>query len=203
MRTRYVLVSFLLIATVALLTPNSAAAGPEVTFVLGAMIGDSLSDVLQVRPDNLTEGFKTAPIFGGRLGWSAFPFAFEGSLLYSPSSITVTDIGSFPANIMYAEVEAQLLILPGPIAPFIGGGIGIHTIQLEAGFKPRETTIGYVFGGGLKAAFGTLGLRVDLKDHITPLDIAVLDPEFAAIIGTAVSTNIHNVEFSGGVTIKF
>jgi len=65
MRTRYVLVSFLLIATVALLTPNSAAAGPEVTFVLGAMIGDSLSDVLQVRPDNLTEGFKTAPIFGG------------------------------------------------------------------------------------------------------------------------------------------
>ena len=203
MRTRYLPIGLMLIATLTLLIPKPAAAGPEITFVLGAMIGDSLSDVLQVRPTTLTEGFTNAPIFGGRLGWSAFPFAVEASLLYSPSAINVTNIGSFDANIVYAEVEAQILILPGPVSPFLGGGIGIHSMQLQVGTQPRETAVGYVFGGGLKAAFGTLGLRVDVKDHITPLKIEMLDPEFANIIGTAVSTNVHNVEFSGGVTIRF
>ncbi len=203
MRTRNLLTSLLLISTVALLTPTPAAAGPEVTFVLGAMIGDSLRDVLQVRPTTLTEGFKNAPIFGGRLGWSAFPFAVEGSLLYSPSAINVADIGSFNANIVYAEVEAQILLLPGPVSPFLSGGIGIHSMQLQVGTNPRETAIGYVFGGGLKAAIGTLGLRIDVKDHVTPLEITELDPAFADAIGVAVSTNVHNVEFSGGVTIKF
>ncbi len=115
----------------------------------------------------------------------------------------MTDIGSFNANIVYAEVEAQILILPGPVTPFLGGGIGIHSMQLQVGTNPRETAIGYVFGGGLKAAIGTLGLRVDIKDHVTPLEITELDPAFADAIGVAVSTNVHNVEFSGGVTIKF
>ena len=203
MRTRNLLISLLLISAITLLIPKPAAAGPEVTFVLGAMIGDSLRDVLQVRPTTLTEGFKNAPIFGGRLGWSAFPFAVEGSLLYTPSAIKVTNIGSFDANIMYAEIEAQILILPGPVSPFLGGGIGIHSMELQVGTNPRETVIGYVFGGGLRAAIGTLGLRVDIKDHVTPLEITELDPAFAEVIGVAVSTNVHNVEFSGGVTIKF
>jgi hypothetical protein len=203
MRTRHLLVSFLLISTVTLLIPAPAAAGPELTFTLGAMIGDSLADVLQVRPNTLTEGFKNAPIFGGRLGWSAFPFALEGSLMYSPSAINIANLGSISANLVYAEAEVQLLILPGPVAPFIGAGIGIHSIQLTAGNIPRETMVGYIFGGGLKVAVGTLGLRLDLKDHITPLDVTQLGPEFLQIVGIAESTNVHNVEFSGGITIKF
>jgi hypothetical protein len=63
--------------------------------------------------------------------------------------------------------------------------------------------VGYIFGGGLKVAVGTLGLRLDLKDHITPLDVTQLGPEFLQIVGIAESTNVHNVEFSGGITIKF
>lgn len=203
MRTRHLLVSFLLISAVTLLIPAPAAAGPELTFTLGAMIGDSLADVLQIRPDNLTEGFKNAPIFGGRLGWSAFPFALEASLLYSPSAISIANLGSISANLVYAEAEMQILILPGPVAPFISGGIGIHSMQLTAGNIPRETMLGYVFGAGLKVAVGTLGLRVDLKDHITPLDVTKLSPQFLQILGIAENTNVHNVEFSGGITIKF
>jgi len=203
MRTRQLLVGLLLIATTTLLIPAPAAAGPEITFVLGAMIGDSLKDVLQIRPDNLTEGFQNAPIFGGRLGWSAFPFAVEGVLLYSPSAINVSNVGSLDANLVYAEVEAQIIILPGPVAPFIGGGIGIHSIQLKFPTVPRETMVGYVFGGGLKVAVGTLGIRVDLKDHITPLDVTSLSPQFLKVIGIVENTSLHNVEFSGGVTIKF
>ncbi|HJN47795.1 MAG TPA: hypothetical protein QGE93_03570 [Acidobacteriota bacterium] len=203
MHKRHLLISFLLISMVAVLIPKPAAAIPAATFVLGAMIGDSLSEVLQVRLTTVTEGFKNAPLFGGRLGWSIFPFAIEGSLLYSPSAIDSTGGDSFSASIMYAEVEAQLLILPGPVSPFLGGGIGLHSIKLQVGTTPRETVIGYVFGGGLRATFGTLGLRVDIKDHITPLEITELDPNFIDALGMAVSNNLHNIEFSGGVTIKF
>jgi hypothetical protein len=203
MPSRYLLTGSLLVATMALLIPAPAQAGPEVTFVLGAMIGDSLGDVLQVRPSTLTEGFDNAPIFGGRIGWSAFPFAIEGSLLYSPSAISVTDVGSLDADLVYAEAELQILILPGPVAPFVGAGLGIHSLQLEAGSVPRETVIGYVFGGGLKVAIGSLGLRVDLKDHVTPLEFGELSPEFLQAVGIATNTNVHNVELSGGLTIRF
>jgi hypothetical protein len=203
MHTRHLLIILLLISMVTLLIPKPVAAIPAVTFVLGSMIGDSLSEVLQVRLATLTEGFKNAPILGGRIGWSLFPFGVEGSLLYSPSAIDSTGGDSFGAGIMYAEVEAQMLILPGPVSPFFGGGIGLHSIKLQVGATPRETVIGYVFGGGLKATFGTLGLRVDIKDHITPLKITELDPNFVDALGTAVSNNLHNIEFSGGVTIKF
>ncbi|MBU91799.1 MAG: hypothetical protein CL475_05205 [Acidobacteria bacterium] len=203
MRARHLLIILLLISMVTLLIPKPVAAIPAVTFVLGSMIGDSLSEVLQVRLGTITEGFENAPILGGRMGWSLFPFAVEGSLLYSPSAIDSTGGDSFGASIMYAEVEAQMLILPGPVSPFFGGGIGLHSIKLQVGSTPRETVIGYVFGGGLRATFGTLGLRVDIKDHITPLKITELDPNFVDALGTAVSNNLHNIEFSGGVTIKF
>ena len=203
MHTRHLLIILLLISMVTLLIPKPVAAIPAVTFVLGTMIGDSLSEVLQVRLGRLTEGFENSPSLGGRMGGSLIPFAVEGSLLYSPSAIDSTGGDSFGASIMYAEVEAQMLILPGPVSPFFGGGIGLHSIKLQVGTTPRETVIGYVFGGGVRATFGTLGLRVDIKDHITPLKITELDPNFVDALGTAVSNNLHNIEFSGGVTIKF
>lgn len=203
MRVHPFLIGLLIVGSVLLLFPAPAHAGPELTFVLGAMIGDSLSDVLRVRPDTLTDGFKSAPIYGGRVGWSAFPFAVEGSLVLSPSSINVDNLGSLDANLVYAEAEVQILILPGPIAPFVGGGIGIHSIQLQAGSRPRETMVGYIIGGGIKAAFGSLGLRVDLRDHITPLDVTALGDEFLTVLGIAESTTAHNVELSGGLTIRF
>lgn len=203
MRPRRLLTGSLLILTTILLTPLPAAAGPEVTFVLGAMIGDSLGDVLGVDQADLTEGFSNAPIFGGRVGWSAFPFALEGSLLYTPSAIEISGIGALDANFTYAEAEVQILLLPGPVTPFVGGGIGIHSLRVEVPSTPRETVVGYVFGGGLKAALGSLGLRVDLKDHVTPLELTELSPEFLQGIGIAEDTNVHNVELSAGLTIRF
>lgn len=203
MHIRNLLIGLLAILAVTLVLPLPAMAGPEVTFVLGAMIGDSLRDVLQVRPATLTEGFENAPIFGGRLGWSAFPFALEGSLLYSPSAIHVADVGSFDARIVYAEAELQVLILPGPVAPFVSGGIGIHSIQPRIGSEPRENMVGYVLGGGLKIAIGSLGVRADVRDHITPLDVSKLSDDFLQIIGIAENTTLHNVELSGGLTIRF
>ncbi len=203
MPTRPFVARVLLIAVAVSIVPTAATAGPELTFSLGAMIGDSLGDVLGVRTDELTARFKNAPFFAGRAAWSAFPFALEGSIAYSPSAVTIPAIGSLDANLLYAEAEIQILILPGPIAPFVGGGIGIHSLQFRALDVDRVTTVGYTFGGGLKAAFGSLGLRVDLRDHITPLKIADLDPAFVQAVGLSGDTTIHNVELSGGLTIRF
>ena len=203
MHIRRLAIGTLFITSLMLFAPAPASAGPELTFVLGAMVGDSLTDVLQIRPNNLTEGFENAPIYGGRVGWSAFPFAIEGSLLVSPSAINIANSGTLDARLIYAEAEIQLLILPGPVSPFIGGGLGIHNMRLDIGTQPSETTIGYVLGGGLKAAFGSFGVRVDVKDHITPLDVTELGDEFIAALGIAETTRSHNVEFSGGLTIRF
>ena len=203
MHIRRLAIGTLIITSLMLFAPAPANAGPELTFVLGAMIGDSLTDVLQIRSNDLTEGFENAPIYGGRVGWSAFPFAIGGSLLVSPSGINIANVGSLDARLIYAEAEIQLLILPGPVSPFIGGGLGIHNMRLDIGTQLSETTIGYVFGGGLKAAFGSLGIRVDIKDHITPLDVTQLDDAFIAALGIAETTRSHNVEFSGGLSIRF
>ena len=203
MHIRRLLTCVLLITVLSLALPGVASAGPELTFVLGAMIGDSLRDVLQVRPGNLTASFENAPIYGGRLAWSAFPFALEGSVVVSPSGINVDPIGTVNARLIYAEADVQLLILPGPVSPFIAGGLGIHNIRLDLGNRPSQTVLGYVFGGGLKASFGSFGIRADLRDHITKLDVTKLDPQFLEVLGIAESVRTHNVELSGGVTIRF
>ena len=203
MHTGRLLASFLLIMTVVLALPEPATAGPELTFVLGAMIGDSLADALQVRPSTITAGFDNAPIYGGRLGWSSFPFAFEGSLVVSPSALNIAPAGSLNARLVYAEVDLQILLFPGPISPFLAGGLGFHNIRLEVGSQPSETIVGYAIGGGLKVALGSLGLRADLRDHITRLDPSKLEDEFVQALGIAESTTTHNVELSAGLTIKF
>ena len=202
MLSKSLLVSMLITAT-GLLLPATAHAGPTVSFVLGALIGDQLTDVLQSNPGFLREKFDNAVIFGGRLGWSAFPFAVEGSLVTSPSGLTSFGGSSFDARLTYAEADIQVLLFPGPISPFVGGGIGFHNIKLSILSEPSETVIGYVFGGGVKATFGTVGLRVDLRDHITPLKVDELDEDFRLVLGIAEDTTLHNIELSGGLSINF
>ncbi len=203
MRAKRLIAGALLFLTGALLVPQPAAA-QEVSFVIGALIGDSFRDVLGVIDlPNIAEDFKNAPLFGGRIGVTAFPFAVEGSIIYSPSAINLSGGSSFDAKLIYAEAEVQLLLFPGPVQPYIGGGLGFHHIRLQTGNTPSETVLGYVFGGGIKMAFGTVGARVDLKDHITPLKVADLDPEFRQALFLVRDTTLHNVELSGGITIRF
>ncbi len=203
MRAKRLIAGALLFLTGALLVPQPAAA-QEVSFVIGALIGDSFRDVLGVIDlPNIAEDFKNAPLFGGRIGVTAFPFAVEGSIIYSPSAINLSGGSSFDAKLIYAEAEVQLLLFPGPVQPYIGGGLGFHHFRLQTGNTPSETVLGYVFGGGIKMAFGTVGARVDLKDHITPLKVADLDPEFRQALFLVRDTTLHNVELSGGITIRF
>jgi len=203
MRAKRLIAGALLFLAGVLLAPQPAAA-QEVSFVIGALIGDSFRDVLGVIDlPNIAEDFKNAPLFGGRIGVTAFPFAFEGSIIYSPSAINLSGGSSFDAKLIYAEAEVQLVLFPGPVQPYIGGGLGFNHIRLQTGDTPSDTVLGYVFGGGIKMAFGTVGARVDLKDHITPLKVDDLDPEFRQALFLVQDTTLHNVELSGGITIRF
>ena len=88
MHTRHLLIILLLISMVTLLIPKPVAAIPAVTFVLGTMIGDSLSEVLQVRLGRLTEGFENSPILGGRMGWSLFHLRLKEACSTAPAPST-------------------------------------------------------------------------------------------------------------------
>lgn len=203
MRTTRLIAGALLFLTSVLLIPQPAAA-QEVSFVIGALIGDSFRDVLSaIDLPNIAEDFKNAPLFGGRVGVTAFPFAVEGSIIYSPSAINLSGGSSFDAKLIYAEAEVQLVLFPGPVQPYIGGGLGFDHIRLQTNNTPSETVLGYVFGGGVKMAFGSVGARVDLKDHITPLKVDNLDPEFRRALLLIRDTTLHNLELSGGITIRF
>ncbi|MFQ5745390.1 MAG: hypothetical protein ACE5HV_17695 [Acidobacteriota bacterium] len=203
MRAPPLLAGFLLTMTALLLFPASAAAGQEVTFVLGTLIGDKLTDVTAAGRDRLSEDFENAPVYGARVGLLSFPFGLEGSLVVSPSNIDIGNAGSIDARLIYAEADIQILLFPGPISPFLSGGIGLHNIKLNVGSDPSETIVGYIIGGGIKAGLGTIGVRVDLRDHITPLDVQDLDVDFRDTLGLTDDTTLHNVELSFGLSVRF
>lgn len=193
----------LLIAVAGLvLTPGQAAAASKLTFVLGALIGDELSDVTGA-PGSIGEDFQNAPVYGARLGWDAYPFALEGSLVLSPGAVNTVAGGELEARLIYAEADLQILLFPGPLSPFVAAGIGLHNIKLEVGDEPSETVVGYIIGGGIRAGFGALGVRVDLRDHITPMQAAELDADFVEALGLSGDRTLHNVELSAGLTISF
>lgn len=186
-----------------LLLAGPAAADTEVTFVIGAFIGDELTDVAGTRTVDLREAFGRAPIFGGRIGWSAYPFLLEGSLVTSPSSLILGGNRLFNARLTYAEASLLILILPGPVSPFVGGGIGLHRISLDTLNDPKQTAIGYNVGGGVRLSLGNVGLRVDLRDHVTPLELDSLEAAFRNALGLRDDQTLHNVELSAGLTVRF
>jgi hypothetical protein len=203
MRAKRWIAGVLLFLAGVFFVPQPATA-QEVSFVMGALIGDSFRDVLGIVDlPSIAQDFKNAPLFGGRVGVSAFPFAVEGSVVYSPSAVNLTGGSSFDAKLIYAEADLQIVIFPGPVQPYVGGGIGLHHIRLQTGTNPNETVLGYVLGGGLKLAFGSLGARIDLKDHITPLKVDSVSPEFREALFLVTDQTLHNIELSGGITIRF
>ena len=200
----------LAVLTLVLALAGRARADSELTFVLGASISGNISF--------LDEGFdfgdvqtaiKNSPIFGVRIGSYAFPIGFEGSLLYSPAALTgdaFEDLLEAKTNILYAEANVLIIIVPGPVAPFFTVGAGLHYLGFNVAdlVTTSNTKLGYNWGGGLKVSASRLTLRVDLRDHVTTIG---LDDVGLGIIGGLLGFNesarLHNVELSFGVGIRF
>jgi hypothetical protein len=105
---------------------------------------------------------------------------------------------------MYGEINALLIILPGPVQPFVTGGGGLHYFELSDFDDAKVYKFGWSFGGGVKARISRLALRFDIRDHRTPFSAVDfgLDDEIADALDI-LNVSVDNVEISFGVGIRF
>jgi opacity protein-like surface antigen len=198
-------------ALLSLSIAGKAAADGEVTFVFGASISGDIS-VLNDNFDfnDVQTAVKNSPMFGIRLGSYGYPFGIEGSLVYSPSGLTggaFDDRLEANVSILYTEANVVVVILPGPVSPFVTAGLGLHYLDFNfadlASFDKAK--FGYNFGGGLKVNASRISLRLDVRDHVTTFG---LDDLGLGLIGDLIGLSgtdarLHNVELSFGLGIRF
>jgi hypothetical protein len=195
---------FAVVAGLLFAAPAAAQDG-EVALVIGALLGDDVD----IATNEVTRGFDNSPLYGGRAGIYGHPWGFEGSVVFSPSGLAdveETGPGSnpFDVRVIYAEANVLLIPIPGPVSPFATGGIGIHSFKFDdLGIDVTENQLGFNFGGGIKGDLGPVGLRLDVRNHLTPFDPDDVDPVLIPILGLTDSKTLHNWEFSGGVSINF
>ncbi len=188
---------------------GNARAEGALTVFGGANIGGDLRLLTGGGNLDLQTSIKNSPIFGMRVGSYGFPIGFEGSLTYSPSAIIggINDNVDVKTSIFYAEANAVLIILPGPIAPFVTGGVGVHYLNFNLAdlVTTSQTKFGWNVGGGLMVNIARLALRVDIRDHVTTMGVGNLGLGFIGnIIGLGtIDARVHNAELSFGVGIRF
>lgn len=202
---------WLAVAVLSLVPAVRAQADSEVSFVVGASVSGNISFLDEGFDfDDFQTAIKNSPLFGIRVGTYGFPIGFEGSLTYSPAALTggvFDDLVEANTNILYAEANVLVIILPGPVSPFVTGGLGLHYLDFNVADLVTfdNTKLGYNFGGGLKVNASRVSLRVDVRDHVTTL---ALDDFGLGILGPILglgetSARLHNVELSFGVGIRF
>lgn len=186
-------------------SPAMAQGEAEAVFVIGGLLGGDLLDIVEGEL-SLTTAFDNGTIYGGRVGWYGFPLGVEGSFVYSKSGISATleDFITLDARVMYAEANALLIILPGPVQPFVTGGAGLHSFKLNQFEGVEINKFAFNFGFGVKAKISRVALRFDIRDHRTPFtagDFGVSE-EIAEAIGFE-DVTLDNVEVSLGIGIRF
>lgn len=186
---------------------REARAEGVLTFFGGANIGGDLGLLTDGGDFDLRTSIENSPILGLRVGSQGFPIGFEGSLTYSPSALIggIDDEIDVETNILYVEANVLLILLPGPVAPFVTGGLGVHYLDFDLAdlASTSQTKFGWNVGGGLKVNIQRIALRVDIRDHVTTLGLG--DFGFISdIIGLGTpEARVHNVELSLGVGIRF
>jgi len=204
---------FLALATSLLSASPAAAAEGEISAIIGILFGGDLEALLGDEDFSISRGFENGPTYGARIGWIGYPLGVEGSVVYSPTGVqaTVGDVATVDAEVLYGEVSALLIFLPGPISPFVTGGLGYHALDLSAEFDGGSVSLegleirklGYTYGGGVKANIKRLTVRVDVRDHLTRLDEGDLVPAVAEALGLEFEDSLHNVELSLGAGFRF
>ena len=182
-----------------LLSPVAAFA-QEVALTIGRVVGD---DVLDAVDDGVGLGFGDAGIYGARVSLGAILLKVEGALLYSPIDLFVDTPAQLGSSITYAEIALAVNLVPGPISPFLAGGIGYHRISFDVVDADNYTTLGYNVGVGMKIGLGAVAVRVDVRDHITPLKIDAIDPDVLPLLGLTADKTVHNFEMSLGLVLSF
>lgn len=182
--------------------PASAQTG-EISLVVGTVLGDDL----EIDDEMIRASFDDSPLYGGRVGVYGYPWGLEGSVVVGPSGLSGDEIeleDELDVRVVYAEGNVLLIPIPGPISPFVTGGVGIHSFKFEGGaVDVTENKLGFNYGGGVKANIGPVGLRADVRDHVTPFDAGDLGPILEPILDVEGDESFHNWEISGGISFRF
>jgi opacity protein-like surface antigen len=210
-----VAVGSLALVFVVLSAPLAQAQG-EFAVTIGALVGGDFEALITADDVSLTRNFKNAPLYGARLGWFGYPLAVEASLAYSPSGLSGSLQESFltiDTRVLYLEANVLLIILPGPVSPYLIGGLGLHSFDFRANVEQIEETfklgdvnkLGYNFGGGLKFNLSRISIRAEIRDHFTKFKVEdfLFDPVIGELLGIEVDQTLHNLEISGSVGFRF
>ena len=193
--------------------PSKALAQPEVSGVIGGMLGGDLNNLLE-GTSSLKSTFDNGPLYGFRAGWMGGFIGIEGSFVLSPTGVKIS-ANNVPADldakVYYGEGNLLFFLLPGPVKPFLSVGAGWHSydfdVSLGSGTNSNDDKVqkvGWNFGGGLKINIKGLTLRGDVRDHITKLGPDDFDlADVAQELGINDDATLHNVEISGSIGIRF
>lgn len=183
--------------------PVSDVTAQELALTVGRFLGDDVLEDIPIVGPAEEIGFADGMFYGARFSMGALIAEFEGTLATVGSKVRAGTEDEFSARFTYAEAGVALKIFPGPIAPFLAGGIGYHRIGWGIDGASSYGRMGYYLGGGLKIGLGKIGLRGDLRDHITPIKLDSLDPAVAEIIGLDKDVTVHNFELSAALVFSF
>ena len=181
----------------------------EISFFIGGLAGGDLVSILG-GDFSLSGTLDNGRAYGGRIGYYRWPFGVEGSFTHSnaglQASASLSDFEvTLRARVMYFEANGLLLLIPGPVQPFLTGGGGYHSYVFAdvAGLEFKK--FGWNFGGGVKLNISRASLRIDIRDHLTP-DVSAQDMGVSETLANFIGLNnqdVHNVEISFGFGIKF
>ncbi|MGD8330625.1 MAG: outer membrane beta-barrel protein [Acidobacteriota bacterium] len=180
----------------------------EASFFIGGLVGGDLASLV-TDGFSLSSTLENGRTYGGRVGYYTFPLGVEGSFTYSNRGLGFTtsferaDI-SLGARVMYLEGNVLLILIPGPVQPFLTGGGGLQSYELVdfAGIQLQKW--GWNFGGGIKFNIKRVSLRVDVRDHLTKVSAADfnIDQELADLLDIG-EQSLHNAEISFGIGFRF
>jgi hypothetical protein len=177
------------------------ASAQELSLTVGLFLGDDLLE--PVRPELPSVSLEDATIFGVRLNVPITFIELEATVLTGKSGVFVDSPLETDVRVVYAEAGALVKLLPGPIAPYLAAGLGLHRLSFNVVDGASTSELGYMIGTGLKVGLGPVGARVDIRDHITPLDAGEIDPAVGEVLGLDVNTTLHNFELSAALVIRF
>lgn len=192
----------LALGLVVLLWPVAAEA-QELALTVGKFLGDDVLESVPVVGPPARVGFADGTLFGARFSMGLLFAEFEATLVTAGSKVLVDTPDEFGARFTYAEAGVLVKIFPGPVAPFVAGGIGYHRIGWGLEGADSYGGLGYYLGVGMKVGLGKIGVRGDLRDHITPIKLEGLDAGVIQAIGLEGDVTVHNFELSVALVISF
>lgn len=190
-------------AIAALFLMPAAAEAQEVSLIVGRFLGDDL-----IRPDVsvgdfLPTSFADTNVYGVRVGFGLLLIDAEASFLTGKSALFEGTPVETDTRFTYLEGTLVVRLLPGPITPFLAAGGGLHRVSFSGPGDPDFTTFGYTVGVGAKVMLGKIGARADVRDHITPMNVADLDQDVLDFLGLDADATLHNFELSVGLVVRF